>query len=117
SLGSSRTRRPPRPMSGRCGLWQGNDRCCPHADIEHRNGTGWGTVSSPDPNPNATLSLTAIAAISASDIRTAGFAIEDWDGTSWTIVSSPAFGKLEEGGVLRDGTVVAVSYQGFIMEK
>ena len=82
---------------------QGNDRCCPHAAIEHRNGTGWGAVSSPDPNPNATLSLTAITAISASDIRTAGFAIEDWDGTSWSIVSSPAFGQLEEVAAHRDG--------------
>jgi hypothetical protein len=89
------------------GMVQGNNRCCPHAAIEHWNGTGWGVVSSPDPNPNATLSLTAIAAISASDIWAVGSGgIQNWNGTNWSLVSS-----LRGVGVaaLSDGTVVVVS--------
>jgi hypothetical protein len=92
------------------GIGKPNNKCCPSALIEHWNGTGWSPVSSPDPNPNATLSLGSIAAISANDIWAAGFALEHWNGTSWSIVTTPS-GVGSMGGVstLSDGTVVLVA--------
>jgi hypothetical protein len=56
-----------------------------------------------------------IAAISASDIWAAGaVGIENWNGTSWSIVSATP------GGVgvaaLSDGTVVVVTASGAILE-
>jgi hypothetical protein len=85
-------------------------------------------VSSPNPNPVPTkdTALYGIAAISANDIwavgagnysTTSGTAtlIEHWDGTSWTIVSSPnpgtAANALAAVTALSDGTVVAVGTQ------
>jgi hypothetical protein len=70
-------------------------------------------------------SLSGIAAISANDIvavgafnKSSGGAatlIEHWDGTSWTIISSPNPGAASNSlfGVtaLSDGTVVAVGTQ------
>jgi hypothetical protein len=93
-----------------------NNRCCPAGLIDHWNGTTFSLVSSPDPKPNATLSLSAIAGVSANDIWAAGFAIENWNGTSWTIVSSPAAGQFRGVAALSDGTVVAVSSEGDIVE-
>jgi hypothetical protein len=76
--------------------------------VEHWNGTSWRRVSSPDPHPNLSRNLMAIAAISASDIWAAGsVGIENWNGTSWSLVSATQGGA----GVaaLSDGTVVVVS--------
>jgi hypothetical protein len=42
--------------------------------------------------------------------------MEHWDGTSWSIVSSPAVGELAGVAALSDGTVVAVSNQGYIVK-
>jgi hypothetical protein len=76
--------------------------------VEHWDGTNWSVVSSPDPHPNLSRNLQAIAAISASDIWAAGtVGIENWNGTSWSLVSATQGGA----GVaaLSDGTVVVVS--------
>jgi hypothetical protein len=75
--------------------------------VEHWDGTSWSQVSSPDPHPNNSRNLRAIAAISANDIWAAGtVGIENWNGTSWSLVSSvPSAGV----AALSDGTVVVVS--------
>jgi hypothetical protein len=94
--------------------------------IEHWDGTSWSFVSSPNPTPSPGLfgTLDGIAAISANDIWAVGerntssgpaTLTEHWDGTSWTIISSPNPGTASNSlfGVtaLSDGTVVAVGTQ------
>ena len=96
--------------------------------IEHWDGTSWSIVSSPNPNrvPTNDTALYGIAAVSANDIWAVGAGnfstisgtatlIEHWDGTSWTIVSSPdpgnASNSLSGVTTLSDGTVVAVGSQ------
>jgi hypothetical protein len=93
-----------------------NNRCCPAGGIEHWDGTKFSLVPSPDPKPGATVYLSGIAAISASDIWAVGFAIEQWNGTSWSIIASPAVGQLQGVTALSDGTVTAVSNQGYILQ-
>jgi hypothetical protein len=96
--------------------------------IEHWDGTSWSIVSSPNPNPAPTrdTALYGIAAISANDIWAVGAGnfsttsgtvtlIEHWDGTSWTIISSPDPGNASNAlfavAALSDGTLVAVGSQ------
>jgi len=106
-----------------------NHRGHRQATIEHWNGTSWSIVSSPKPTPSPALDsfLYGIAAISANDIWAVGgfhksggggaTLIEHWDGTSWTIISSPDPGTASNGltGVttLSDGTVVGVGNQQY----
>jgi hypothetical protein len=80
--------------------------------VEHWDGTSWSKVASPD--PRLFRNLTAIAAISASNIWAAGTeGIENWNGTSWSLVSStPSSGV----AALSDGTVVVVTAGGAILE-
>ena len=85
-------------------------------------------MARPNPNPVPTkdTALYGIAAVSANDIWAVGAGnfstvsgtatlIEHWDGTSWTIVSSPDPGTATNALVavtaLSDGTVVAVGNQ------
>jgi hypothetical protein len=72
------------------------------ARIEHFDGTSWSIVPSPRVNPAEPLDtqseLAGIAAISANDIWAVGEALnqtltEHWDGTSWSVISSPDPGK------------------------
>jgi hypothetical protein len=81
--------------------------------VEHWDGTSLSRVGSPDPNAQHFYNLTGIAAISASDIwATGAVGIENWNGTSWSLVSStPGVGV----AALSDGTVVVVS-GGSILE-
>jgi hypothetical protein len=84
--------------------------------IEHWDGTSWSIVSSPNPNPNVTSSLSGVATISANDIwaagNDAGWFSEHWDGTSWSIINSPSGGELFGATALSDGIVVAVGSAG-----
>ncbi|HLI09373.1 MAG TPA: hypothetical protein VKV40_22615 [Ktedonobacteraceae bacterium] len=66
--------------------------------IEHWNGSAWSIVSSPTPNGTTQDQLFSITAISASNIWAVGSShgkqtsktlIEHWNGTAWSIVSSP----------------------------
>jgi hypothetical protein len=65
--------------------------------IEHWDGTSWSIVSGPKLANGAQLS--AVAAVSSSDVWAAGdinvakegILVEHWDGSSWTQVSSAAF--------------------------
>jgi len=66
--------------------------------IEHWNGTSWSIVSSP--SPGGSNDLRGVAIISATDIWAVGAffntasnatqtLIEQWNGTSWSVVTSP----------------------------
>jgi hypothetical protein len=71
--------------------------------IEQNTGTGWAIVSSPDTSSSQNNYLEGVTCASASDCWAVGFSfssspigglvdqtlIEAWDGTSWSIVSSP----------------------------
>ncbi len=67
--------------------------------IEHWNGTQWSIVPSPNTNLNINV-LQAVAAISSSNAWAVGYAengnqdarstlVLHWDGSSWSVVSSP----------------------------
>jgi hypothetical protein len=82
--------------------------------VEHWDGTKWANVSAPSMNANGgTISLRAIAAVSATDIWAVGdqqnvlnnryySAIEHWDGTAWTLA----------GVFVQDCTLQAVTAPG-----
>ena len=82
--------------------------------IEYWNGTSWSVVSSPSPG-GAFNELRAVASVSANDVwAVGGFAnlsggeqtlIEQWNGTSWSIVPSPGPGT--QNNELAGVTVVA----------
>ncbi len=66
--------------------------------VEHWNGTAWSVVSSPSVNGGGLLH--SVAVVSANDVWAVGCysdcyehgsqtLVEHWDGTSWSIVSSP----------------------------
>jgi hypothetical protein len=68
---------------------------------EHWDGTAWNVVSSPNVGTNGSY-LAGIAAISSSDVWAVGdylnasndyqTLVEHWDGTAWSVVSSPNVG-------------------------
>ncbi len=71
--------------------------------IEHWNGSSWTIVTSPNTSPTQSNQLYSVTCVSASDCWAAGAyvvtdilgdqffqtLVEHWNGTSWTIVSSP----------------------------
>jgi hypothetical protein len=70
--------------------------------IEHYDGSKWSIV--PTSNPSTMQVLTTVTAISATDVWAVGYSyisstakfqtlIENWNGTTWSIVPSPVFGK------------------------
>ncbi len=89
--------------------------------IEHWNGSKWSVIESPN-NPNSDFnSLSGIAANSASDIWAVGSSprtyplqgqtlIEHWDGSKWTIISSPSPGSYNNFLI----TVAAIPHAGQI---
>jgi hypothetical protein len=95
-----------------------------HQAVAQWNGTSLNVVPTPTPDPGQTVntSFHGIAAVSANDIVAVGVIgtslissktlIEQWDGTSWSIVSSPSPSTtenyLDAVTALSDGTVVAV---------
>jgi hypothetical protein len=77
---------------------------------EHWDGTSWVREANAAPG----VSITGIAAISASDIWAVGTGgIQNWNGTSWSLVSSL---RGVDVAALSDGTVVFVSGSGAIIE-
>ncbi len=70
--------------------------------IEHWNGSAWSIVPSPNPPPNfANVELDGVFALSSSNVWAVGFfddpsgstrftLIEHWNGSSWSVVSSPS---------------------------
>jgi hypothetical protein len=66
--------------------------------IEHWDGSSWSAVPSPNPSNQADTVLKSVTAVSANDVWAVGYyvdstgeytVIEHWDGTSWSVVSSP----------------------------
>jgi hypothetical protein len=98
-----------------------------HQAVAQGNGTSLSVVPTPNLDPGQTINtfFTGIAAVSANDIVAAGVIgsnlidtqtlIEQWDGASWSIVSSPSPSTTENDldavTALSDGTVVAVATQ------
>lgn len=71
--------------------------------IEHWDGSSWSVVSSPNPGLT-TSALYGVTAVSASNIWAVGYAnsssiddsqglVEQWNGTSWSVVSGPTVGS------------------------
>jgi hypothetical protein len=60
--------------------------------IEHWDGTQWSIV--PTPNGAGEDSLTAVSAITDSDVWAVGTLIMHWDGTEWSIIPNPSSGSL-----------------------
>ena len=70
--------------------------------IEQWNGTSWNVVTSPNPTGSTISTLGAVTVISANDIWAVGEYLnsssvdvtlaEHWNGTSWSIISSPNMG-------------------------
>ncbi len=66
---------------------------------EHWNGTSWSVVPTPNGNPNSNNALSGVACPSANACVAVGYydnpssnnqtLVESWNGTSWSIVSSP----------------------------
>jgi hypothetical protein len=98
-----------------------------HQAVAQWNGTSLSVVPTPTPDPGQTVNtfFTGIAAVSANDIVAVGVIgtgligsktlIQQWDGTSWSIVSSPSPSTYENYltavTALSDGTVVAVGIE------
>jgi hypothetical protein len=87
--------------------------------IEHDTGDGWGVVSSPDTSPTVPNDLNGIACVSATDCWAVGedyfgTLIEQFNGTTWSIVTSPNETSLPNGlnGVacVNSSDCVAVGY-------
>jgi hypothetical protein len=94
-----------------------------HQAVAQWNGTSLSVVPTPTPDPGQTVNtlFSGIAAVSANDIVAVGIIgtapfgsktlIEQWDGTSWSIDSSPSPSTYENYltavTALSDGTVVA----------
>jgi hypothetical protein len=72
---------------------------------EHWNGTSWSVVASPSPSASYSL-LFGLAAVSATEVWTVGYyqdatgvyrtLIEQWNGTSWSVVPSPNPGSTND---------------------
>jgi hypothetical protein len=71
--------------------------------IEHWDGTQWGVVTSPNADISGDNTLTSVDALSSTNAWAVGSSrtatsrkslIQRWNGTSWTIVSSPNPGTL-----------------------
>jgi hypothetical protein len=85
-----------------------------NAGIWNFNGTSWSEVSS------GAGDLTAISGSSANDIFAVGETIstvdetlvEQWNGTSWNVVTSAGAGELTGVTILSNGTAVAVGAPG-----
>ncbi|HMD89019.1 MAG TPA: hypothetical protein VKF38_07640 [Anaerolineaceae bacterium] len=71
--------------------------------VENWNGSQWSVISSPNPTGMPDVELNGVAAISASDIWAVGHSsdlvhipyqtlTEHWNGSSWSIISSPSPG-------------------------
>jgi hypothetical protein len=79
--------------------------------VEHWDGTSWSIVTSPNTNSTQTNILSSVTCNSSSDCWSVGryaaggngvfptldqTLVEHWDGTSWTIVSSPSTSAAED---------------------
>ena len=88
-----------------------NDNVISQTLIERWDGTSWTIVSSPNTSTTDYNSLSGVTCVSASECWGVGYyftsdnfvdqtLIERWDGTSWSIVSSPNTSTTEANVVL-----------------
>jgi hypothetical protein len=72
--------------------------------VEHWDGTSWSVVPSANVNANTDNSLSGVAALASNDVWAIGnyndgisnqTLVEHWNGTAWTIVSSPNTNPME----------------------
>jgi hypothetical protein len=94
--------------------------------IQHFNGSTWDIVNSPKRRGDTLSQLYSVAAVSANNVWAVGSSndgtlpsrtmIQHWDGTQWTIVSSPSpdkqFNELRGVAALSANDVWAVGYRG-----
>jgi len=96
-----------------------NDNVISQTLIERWDGTSWAIVSSPNTSTTDYNSLSGVTCVSASECWAVGYyftgdnfvdqtLIERWDGTSWSIVSSPNT-STTEANVLLGLTCVSAS--------
>ena len=90
----------------------------PRGAIVHCNGTSWSIVPSPNPHTNVNSGLGSVAAVSADNIwatgSDAGPLVENWNGTSWSVVSFPTGVGIGPITALSDGTVFVATSSGFL---
>jgi hypothetical protein len=86
------------------GSWSGDSGSTAQTLVEHWNGKRWSVVSSPNAPGSVYNFLGGVVAVSARDVWTVGqwetagsyatrTLIERWNGTQWSIVSSPNVGS------------------------
>lgn len=94
--------------------------------IQHFNGSTWNIVSSPNRSGDTLSQLYSVAAVSTNDAWAVGSSlngnlpsrtlIQHWNGTQWSIVSSPSpdkqFNELRGVAALSANDVWAVGYRG-----
>lgn len=86
--------------------------------VEHWNGSKWKVVASPNVKGSLSDSLSGVAAIAANNVWAVGNyfdasnnqhpLIEHWNGTSWSIVSSPSGGQLNGVAAFASNNIWAV---------
>ena len=94
--------------------------------IQHFNGSSWDIVSSPNQRGDTLSQLFSVAAVSANNVWAVGSSnngslpsrtlIQHWDGTQWSIVSSPSpdkqFNELRGIAALSANDIWTVGYRG-----
>jgi hypothetical protein len=90
--------------------------------IEHWDGAAWSVIPSPNPPDASSSYLVDVTATPAGDLWAVGYyrdfssihrtLIEHWDGTAWSIVSSPGQGSLSDVAALSPTDVWAVGGDG-----
>ncbi|HZI59906.1 MAG TPA: fibronectin type III domain-containing protein [Pyrinomonadaceae bacterium] len=94
--------------------------------IQHFDGNLWSIVPSPNPPADIISQLHSVSAVSANDVWAVGSShnggapartlIQHWDGTQWSIVSSPSpdsqLNELHGVAALSANNVWAVGYRG-----
>ena len=100
------------PSAGSCfaaGWYQAKNTLAAHSVIERWNGTSWSLVASPIPKDSTRTLLSSVSCASDTRCFAAGYAITDvdqvtihdaplidvWDGTSWSVATTPALGTGE----------------------
>jgi hypothetical protein len=94
-----------------------------HTLIESWNGTSWSRVPSPNPSKESRPTLTGVSCAMTSACVAVGFRvarsghdkslIESWNGTSWSIVPSPAAGAYNELNAVSCAVMAACVAAGF----
>jgi hypothetical protein len=87
------------------GYYTGTNPAIKHTEVQRWNGTAWSIVGSPDVS-GVSNDLTSVSCVSASFCMAAGYTfnssfveqtlVEKWNGTTWSIVTSPDTGASED---------------------